>query len=383
MALSVRSAPYEIPAYSLTGDLLSHDKCGLQYRYYKRGALPPSTPVQLWFGEFIHGVMEESYRRWKEDPTSHSFPPGSGWDWQTQIRPIELAIYERLLARNLRPNGKLFDKTNPGGVKRLASERAEAAINSWGRSLFPLIHEAEVVLKGIRPMPPQANGDQRSPYYEVKGIVDVITSVKVSDIGSDNEIVAQLLKTLGGLPQTGQPVEIIVDYKGMRRPEVGSREWNLHNWQVQTYAWLRRHQPNAGKVVAGILLYLNELVPSAGDMQELQSELRGASYKTDVLPNATELKAIQQWARGPAPYGIDYRKSRSLRIIPVDSQSELLSLQEYDNVVKQVEGSIMMELAGTGLLQSWHAKPERRTCTACDAKAFCPASAQPGVQSVP
>src|SRR3954447_15101820 len=95
MHLTTRDLPYVLPTYSLTGDLLAYLKCGLQYRYQNRGALPPSTPVQLWFGEFVHATMEEAYRRWKTTPTR--FP----WTWNQDIRPIELEVYRRLLARGL------------------------------------------------------------------------------------------------------------------------------------------------------------------------------------------------------------------------------------------------------------------------------------------
>lgn len=122
MTLSVRPSPYVVPAYSLTGDLLAYLNCGLQYRYHNRGALPPSKPVQLWFGQFIHGVMEEAYRTWQ----SRNMP--LPWS-DAEITPIADLIIRRLAAR-----GIYFQRFQLLGI---AVERAFASTIHGALTYFP------------------------------------------------------------------------------------------------------------------------------------------------------------------------------------------------------------------------------------------------------
>src|SRR6185295_18288614 len=90
MVLSRRRENEIVPQYSLTGDLLSFLRCELQYRYHNGSSLPPSRPVQLLFGEFIHGVMEGAFMIWNN---SHpSFP------WPSNPTPI----------RTIPPTGRAF-----------------------------------------------------------------------------------------------------------------------------------------------------------------------------------------------------------------------------------------------------------------------------------
>src|SRR5262249_43531982 len=119
MRLSKRPAIYSLPPYSLTGDLLGFLRCGLQYRYTRIGQLPSTQPVQMWFGQFIHGVLEEAYRRYDLARRSGRIDPPP-WPTAT-ITDIAELIKRRLAAQGLFP----WDET----LEKLGHARAEAAIN--------------------------------------------------------------------------------------------------------------------------------------------------------------------------------------------------------------------------------------------------------------
>lgn len=363
MPLSSRPEPYNIPEYSLTGDLLSYLTCGLQYRYQNKGNLPPSTPVQLWFGEFIHGVMEEAFLKWQSEEGYQQFP----WNWTNMIREIELDIERRLESRGMYAPPTLFcplDLTEerncichtvssepPEEHQLLASRRAEAAINTWGQHLFPLISEAEVTLKGIRDMSEIEAEERRSDYYSVTGIVDVISSVDLYDAPQGNMVLSrihqneQLQSRIADFEES--EYEIIIDYKGTRRPpseDPDDPTWTHHEWQVLTYAWLRSQQPDSKPVAGALLFYLNELEQSREDTAQLQNEIE-EGY-TDMPPSGSDEMAIKEWEEGETPPDLTrpFKEERSLRIVPiVDVET---ALAEFDATVADIERHVSEEMRG-------------------------------------
>lgn len=392
MKLPSRSKAYMIPEYSLTGDLLSYITCGLQYRYQNKGTLPPSKPVQRWFGEFIHGVMEEAYLDWKYQ--QKEFP----WDWKEDIRPIEDQIDLRLQVRGLYPHDEdlFFSINQPGNEltlddlnehdhKKLASARAEKAINVWGKHLFPLIDASELLIKGVRPMPNYNKNKSRSNYYGINGVVDVLTSTKINKIHEqsslynyDNKIVNFIKKNLN--ESDIEDYEIIIDYKGMKRPPVKvdnphrEDKWENHKQQILTYSWLRSKQEDAKTISAGIILYLNELVPSIEDLILIKEEI--ANDLTDI-PQADEfsddIELIFNWQEDDKMPNLsdEFKIARSIRFIEINDDERQKALEKFDNVVCDIENSLIEETNGCKIQDAWNAEADERTCLACDFKTFC------------
>ncbi len=369
MPLSVKKPIYSLPAYSLTGDLLSFLRCGLQYRYQRLGSLPSSRPVQLWFGEFIHGVMEEAFLRYR-DQVAAGQPPA--WPWpKATVEAICDLVKTRLKARGLEawaPN-----------IRQLGYERAEAAVQDLGPHLFPIVAEAEVRLTGSRPIPaiPTALQFRRADRYEMVGVVDVVTNVKLVDpTVATNPIVKLIQASLpAGLPAE---FEVIVDYKGVRRPPANSprsKLWQQYAWQIQTYASLRAAQPGSKPVVAGALLYVNEIRPTRTDCYLLRREVR--SNQTDVVPvpgGEDDLELRRRWSKGQAPqFSHEFRLARALRVVHVDPPAVATAQVAFDGVVRDIETCRGTEAHGATILASWNCNStEQATCVVCDQRTYCP-----------
>jgi CRISPR/Cas system-associated exonuclease Cas4 (RecB family) len=345
----------------------------------------------MWSGLFIHAVMEEAYLMWR-DAGWTQFP----WNWEDQIRKIEFEINKRLNVQQMYAPSNLFcvfeapekvlkrrcPNTNHPH-KLIASQRAEMAINTWGKHLFPLISEAEVKLEGLKEMPLIPSGKPRSDYYQITGIIDVLGSVNLQNPENAGNLILHNLQHLR--PINFAKFEIIVDYKGMRRPAIDSPEWQWHEWQILTYAHLRELQADSQPVVAGILLYLNELAPSKRDMNDLSKELK--SNTTDVAPqydidkkmigrpkNAEEDEGEEEETGPLKSLSTTYKEQRSIRVIPINDETIKRSLGEFNAVVKEIENCVANEMRGHTILDTWEksGKAAARKCDACDFKTVCP-----------
>ena len=374
MELQTRSKVYTLPSYSLTGDLLGFLRCGLQYRYGTVGQLPSSHPVQLWFGQFIHGVLEEGYRQFDAARRSGrgDVPP---WP-EPRVTEICDRVEKRLGAQGLFPWSH--------DLKDLGRKRAQVALNDLAPDLFPLVHQAEVRLTGARRLPVEKiqNNFRNADRYEMVGVVDVLTHM---ELGSPNLAGNRLVRLiLDALPKNLPPkFEVILDYKGMRRPPFkapkGPHYWDIYGWQVQTYAHLRGVQDDEDRypVVAGVLLYLNELFPTWSDVGELLRQSR--SGRTDVPvgvdPEAARIFSARRGTGEDYPplAPVDFRLRRTVRVVPVDDRSVREALSRFDDVVARIENCHGTEQRHGRVIASWERNAQDEgTCAACDSRTWCP-----------
>ena len=172
--------------------------------------------------------------------------------------------------------------------------------------------------------------------------------------------------------------EIIIDYKGMKRPPCNvsasnNENWDYHERQILTYSWLRGKQEDK-KPVAGIIFYLNELVPSIEDLKLIKEDTHyhltdvgdGEEYEKDI-------ELIENWTEDDEMPKLSekFKTDRSIRIIPIDEKKINDALEKFDDVVEKIETSIIKEINGCKIQDAWKAEAEERTCSACDFKTFC------------
>lgn len=380
MALVARHEPTTIPNYSLTGDLLAYLRCGLQYRYQNGSALPPARPVQLWFGEFIHGVLEMAYTLWKERGIPLPWP-SSVIEWDERIDGRGLPDHDigeigRRVEAVLAVQGKIPRNRD---ARMTAYARAAEAINIVGPHLFPLVVFAEEPLAGSRPMPAGTTG-LRADRYGVTGVADVLTHVSLASVSPTNLIRAAVEEVLAAQGvRVPDEYEVIVDYKGAARPEVGSGQesyWQQHDWQIQMYGWLRARRPDAKPVIAGVVLYVNELLPSTTDTIEIRRQVQ--RNLTDVVPvrgtpDYYALTTARQGTVAGRELSEAFRLRRALRVIAVTEDSKRAAEAAFDGVVVEIERRLQNEIGGGDILQAWVPScSDPDTCVACDSRYFCP-----------
>lgn len=369
MVIKSKGRPYEVPRYSLTGDLLSFLECGIQYRFNSKGSMPPSTPVQRWFGEFIHGVMEVGFSEWKNGNLDLN-----NIDFEDTQR-IAKIVAERLEDRGLHPYTGLYIKEDTPGNKRKDYNGNMIAFRSlawWAPYLYPLINDNEVDMEDLRPMIGYGSGQSSSEYYAVEGIVDIISTFDVRKFQANNPLVKALMLNEAVSDNLDQEeYEIIIDYKGMERPAIDSDLWRYHEWQLNTYMWLREQQLRAeGRnvpILAGVLLYLNELYLSNAAIERLQKVV--ARGMTDVMPKEQDFVRLMNGNRFKDSFCI----KRSIRVVAYDPKSIQRSLNNFDEAVNKIESNLISERSDpSDIWKHWDGKFEQARCVACDLKTFCP-----------
>ena len=329
MKLKTKGADLTIPSYSIKEDALPFLNCRLQYRYHRGGSLPYASMERFWFGLFIHGVLELAYRFWKSEADPPAFPwpcsklgGGDAPNWADH----DIGKFANTVKESLRRQGVRAPSPD---ARNSACDKVGFVVNALGAHLFPLIDEVEHKISATRPMPQSGSSSGRDS-YELRGVLDALAlAIPVRD---DNLIREYVKK---GCPNINRNSELILEYKGVRRPDsaLGASLWNQDELQVQAYAWLRERE--SGKLpAAGVVIYVNEL--------------------SSPTPTRGEL-------------------DKAIRVIPISRRTVDSAVDKIDDVARQIEDALADEETDGSAIRSWQPNcQDKSVCGDCDFRHFCP-----------
>lgn len=334
MKLETKRANLTIPSYSIKEDALPFLNCRLQYRYHRGGSLPYASMERFWFGLFVHGVLELAYRFWKSEIDSGRTPPQFP-EFPLRCDDSELRGDAPILPE-YRDISEFADRVEKSlcrqgvrapscAVRNSAYARVGIMVNALGAHLFPLIDKVEHKISATRPMP-QSGSDSGRDSYELRGVLDALASAR----NIDGNLIT-------GCPDIKMNSELILEYKGARRPARGASLWNQDELQVLAYAWLRERE--SGKLPsAGIVIYVNELRSAPVNRRELDKLL-----------------------------------DKAIRVIPISRQTVDNAIAKIDDVARQIEDALADEETGGSATRSWQPNcQDKSVCDDCDFLHFCP-----------
>ena len=93
----------------------------------------------------------------------------------------------------------------------------------------------------------------------------------------------------------------------------------------------------------------------------------------DYSKFADDVELIMDWNEDDkAPELSDeFKIARSIRLININDEEIDNSLDKFDNVVFNIESSMIKEIKGCKIQDAWKAESDEKTCNACDFRTFC------------
>lgn len=202
--------------YSVTGDVLSYNRCKRQYGFFVRRQYTSASSAQLFFGTVIHETLDRAHMHYRGElpgVESGDLPDSDA------ITRYFCDVEDVLRSRGIRPMSRESRQSALDYILRFNS--------NFGHDVYPRVVDTEHTL--------QADKGE----YILHGIVDVIARSAV-DPSADSEQWSSYE---------------IWDYKGSKKP--AANELEQYEFQMRVYADLYK-QRNGNSPKKAILLFLGE-----------------------------------------------------------------------------------------------------------------------------
>jgi len=340
MQLSIRPSNDAPVSFNLYNDLAACARRSLK----PQGALYNQSPQSHLFKALPDFAWREAIRHYFIERLKgrHKLPPWSDDIIETILRRSE----ERRLTESVLPPDC--------GPTSTELDEAKAIINEFGAAFLPLIDQTGVCVKRARLIPaykfPFAWRKVAANWCEIEDCVDIITHTQFNDPDLKKDELRHIIRA--ALPRKlPSRFEIIVVYKAQRRPLPDSSgtadnalnsDWEIDEWCLHTLAYLRGHDAPQIPVIAGMVIYLNELCPTFDALGTFISEMEQDT--TDIVPpeGGYVEKGLSGWnkippdirSRANQPYlPFDFRLKRAVRIFDIAPGTIKKALKTVDDIV--------------------------------------------------
>lgn len=229
-------------------------------------------------------------------------------------------------------------------------DEAKAVINEFGPVFFPLIRESGVCVQNARLIPkykfPSAWRSEPTNMCEIMAETDIISHDRLNASHPTTKALQRVIRAV--LP-VNSPFEIVVVYKGRRRPlfhgadalDVNT-QWNIDKCCLHYLAYLRQQQNPPVPVIGAMIVYLNELCPTLEALSRFFVEVQNGA--TDIIPfsDGDLERALRGWANLPKimraranfpQMPLVFRLNRAVRLFRITPQTMKQAMKRLDDVV--------------------------------------------------
>jgi hypothetical protein len=379
MSLTIRPATAVSRTWDVAGDLLSFLRCGLQYRYSRPGTPRPSHSAQQFSGRFLQQVLEDAWLSSKT-PASPSVPYSDN-----ALQELLDHVEQRLAAHGVRCH-------NATG-RHYTRLRAAAAVNELGPLLFPLLCHARLQVSGSfhRQPAPDSRDPVSQPSWELTSTIHAIARLQPCHSTPSSNPLVELIQQ--HLPAShSDTAELIIDFQGNRRPDSDQPATSCDDLtQLQILAASLLYSPRTRyPVVAGVVCYLSELVPSRRQFRALRRKLLQCPEDPAVPPaDSLDARILRTWKPRsanelPPLLSLNYRLQRTIRIVPISSADQQTTLHQLESIVRRIEHCRSAEQRSGQILSAWELNPSNpAVCHACDARTWCPGFSSQIIPALP
>ncbi len=338
MQLSTRRIDDISEPFHLYNDLAAFARRQLKPPFKARdpskGPYQPRAFIVLAWNEALEHYLDER-QKGLNDP-----PPWS----DDALDSLLKRGFQRMMTESLLP-----PCSGPSAVEW---DHAKAVINEFGAVFFPLIRESGISVKSARLIPkykfPSAWRSEPTNACEIMAETDIISHDRLNASRPTTKALQRVIRAV--MPfNAPTPFEIVVVYKGRRRPPfLGAdaldvdTQWNIDKCCLHYLAHLRHQQNPTVPVIGGMIVYLNELCPTLEALSRFFVEVQYGA--TDIIPlQGGDLeRGFKGWANLPKnvraranvpQMPLVFRLNRAVRLFHITPKTMKQAMKMMDELV--------------------------------------------------